>query len=276
MSKYRFSPAEQYAIYTVHGEKCYLCRQPISLDTMQVDHLIPESLLDDEASLKSTLVLLGRPASFDINSFANWMPACASCNNRKRDAIFDPSPLIQSLLQRAASLSTRAAQLSSGVVSNQQVSKLMNYLLRMKEQGALSQPAIEKLALFHIQHRNQDSAATPIRLSQDVTIALKIKFRGGPRNGETVTSGGEVPLDEAFFLLSTIAGAAQWMDAGMLPRKSFFTWKQPHRYLVELGKSRGWTEQEYKVQMKYDIYDVGAHEWDESTLILLAEYQGIE
>ncbi len=277
MTKYNFSSSERYAVYTVHGEKCYLCRKPIDLDSMQVDHLIPESLLLDPVALAGALALLGRPTDFDLNSFANWMPACVPCNMQKSDAVFDPSLLIQNSLQQAARLANRAAKLASDVVSNQQVSRLLNLLMRMQEQNSLPPSAIEKLAIFHIQHRNHESAATPIRLSQDHAIALKIRFTGGPRDGETVSSGGdELPPDEAFLLLSTTAGIAQWIDAGIAKRGSFFAWKQPHKYLVELGKKKGWSEEEFKTRMKYDLYDVNSHEWGESTLILKAEYEGIE
>jgi 5-methylcytosine-specific restriction endonuclease McrA len=87
-----FTPAERYAVFTVHGEKCYLCHKPINLRTMEVDHLIPESLKDDPVRLAAVLVALGRQLNFNLNTYDNWLPACGRCNNEKRNNIFEPSP----------------------------------------------------------------------------------------------------------------------------------------------------------------------------------------
>ncbi|MFD1328723.1 hypothetical protein [Mycoplana ramosa] len=55
VSKYVFTVHERWAIFRVHGERCYLGREPIDLKTMQVDHIVPESLLDDPESLAKAL-----------------------------------------------------------------------------------------------------------------------------------------------------------------------------------------------------------------------------
>src|SRR5688572_21907761 len=102
MAKHDFTPAERYAVWMVHGEKCYICTQPVDLKSMEVDHIIPESLLEDPDRLAEILTWLGRPEGFSLNSFANWMPACRPCNGKKADLIFEPTPLVQVLLQRAA------------------------------------------------------------------------------------------------------------------------------------------------------------------------------
>jgi hypothetical protein len=54
LSVYNFSPAERYAVWTAHGEKCYICTRPIDLKTMEVDHLVPESLIGDPGSTWAT------------------------------------------------------------------------------------------------------------------------------------------------------------------------------------------------------------------------------
>lgn len=81
MAKKIFTPAERYAVYTTHGEKCYLCTRPVDLASMQVDHIIPESLLDEPDRLAEVLDKFRLPREFDLNSYANWMPSCSQCNN---------------------------------------------------------------------------------------------------------------------------------------------------------------------------------------------------
>jgi 5-methylcytosine-specific restriction endonuclease McrA len=81
--KYRWSAAERAAIFSVHGEKCYLCSKPVILKTMEVDHIIPETLLAKPEELRRVLALLGRLPTFEVNSFENWLPACRTCNWRE-------------------------------------------------------------------------------------------------------------------------------------------------------------------------------------------------
>lgn len=76
MVKRKFSDAERYAIYTAHKEKCYMCTKPVDLYSMQVDHVIPETLADDLEELAKTIQSLGLPENFDIQSFENWLPSC--------------------------------------------------------------------------------------------------------------------------------------------------------------------------------------------------------
>src|SRR5688572_29425581 len=111
MAKRDFNDEERYAVYTVHGEKCYMCGEPIDLLSMEVDHIIPEKCLDDPDGLAAILAGYGLPPDFDINSFANWLPSCKRCNNRKRDAVFNPTPMVQVELQRAADKAVEAAAL---------------------------------------------------------------------------------------------------------------------------------------------------------------------
>ncbi|MEE1569438.1 MAG: hypothetical protein V1255_05940, partial [Alphaproteobacteria bacterium] len=61
--------AQRFAIYVTHGERCYLCYAPIDLKTMQVDHIIPESLLKAPEKLAQVLHEFGLPADFNINSY---------------------------------------------------------------------------------------------------------------------------------------------------------------------------------------------------------------
>ena len=121
MPRYRFSDEERHAVYTVHGEKCYLCRKPIDMMTFEVDHLIPESLKDRPDDLRHALHQLGLGEDFDLNSYANWLPACRPCNEEKSDHVFELTLLVQIRLQRAAEKAGKAEEIASKVVSRQQV-----------------------------------------------------------------------------------------------------------------------------------------------------------
>ncbi len=98
-AKYRFTPAERFAVRDAHGHICFLCRLPFGdYRDWEVDHLIAESTTADElAKLSRSLAL---PADFELNSFENWVPAHRACNNRKRSRNYS-APMFLVFLEEA-------------------------------------------------------------------------------------------------------------------------------------------------------------------------------
>ena len=66
MSGYRFSAAQRFAVYTVHGGTCYLNGEPLYLKQMQIDHVIPRSLKNDPDRLSMVLKEYGLPDDFEL------------------------------------------------------------------------------------------------------------------------------------------------------------------------------------------------------------------
>jgi hypothetical protein len=280
MSRYVFTTAERYAVFTVHGEKCYLCHRPVNLRTMEVDHLIPECLNDNPAHLAAVLAALGRPPDFDVNSYDNWMPACGPCNNEKRDTVFEPSPIVQLALQRAADKATEGRRLAAEVVSERKIANAVNVLAQASESGRLTAwvvEALKPLVLFHIGHRDPELASEPIRLTPDFALVLEIVFKGGPRNGQVLASGGdELDVHKGLWLLRvTIPLITRVEEGGPKPR-SYLTWQQPCKDVVELAKAKGWTEDERRARMKHHVYQVTEYEWTDTSLRFKAYYEGID
>lgn len=135
MSRYKFSNAQRYAIFLVHGMKCYMCRVPLDLTSMVVDHVLPEHLLESPPLFKTAKLKLGLPSSFNLNSFENWMPACSSCNGKKSALQFEPSLLIQVELQNLAEKADKARLLCDAAVSTRQVSIALRVLEQAQESG---------------------------------------------------------------------------------------------------------------------------------------------
>jgi 5-methylcytosine-specific restriction endonuclease McrA len=173
MAKRQFSDEERYAVYTVHGEKCYMCGEPIDLLTMEVDHIIPEALLDEPATLGPILDGFGLPADFNLQSYANWLPACGPCNNRKRNRVFKLTPRIQIELQIAEEKAAKTAALAASRVSAQAASRAWNTIKRAHAAGDLSdtiQAAITEFAGFHAPHREADVAENPMQLTPLIQV----------------------------------------------------------------------------------------------------------
>jgi 5-methylcytosine-specific restriction endonuclease McrA len=168
MTRVDFTDAQRYAIFTVHGERCYMCRGPLDLLSMEVDHIIPSSLGADPDKLRSVIEAFDLPADFDLESYANWLPACKRCNNRKRALVFKPSLIIQVELQKAAEKAVKAKDLAGRRVTDSQVAKAWNRIKTAWEQGSKN-PALERdmreFLEFHVSERDKDMVGEPIRLA---------------------------------------------------------------------------------------------------------------
>jgi 5-methylcytosine-specific restriction endonuclease McrA len=105
MARYAFRLSERWAVFSTHGTpqgtKCWLCGKPVNFVEMEVDHILPESLLNDQSALDAALTAFGLPLEFELNSFENWLPAHRRCNAEKREHIFRPTPIIQVWIDRA-------------------------------------------------------------------------------------------------------------------------------------------------------------------------------
>lgn len=186
MSDYSFSSSERYAVYVAHNEKCYMCTTPIDLKTMEVDHIIPEHLLKDTERLSEVLTLFGLPNDFNLNSFENWAPACRRCNGSKREMIFNPSPLIQTQLQRTKERSERARSLAEEIVSSRKIQNALNTLKRANETGDLSheiRQELEPLIAWTVNHRERELQSEDVRLTPGYRVVaedLNYQYIHGP------------------------------------------------------------------------------------------------
>lgn len=77
-------------LWEAYNKKCFYCKEPISFNNFQIDHLIPKSLGNEQAIETYEL-----SENFELDSYYNLVPTCFPCNNRKRD---NPYPKNQILL----------------------------------------------------------------------------------------------------------------------------------------------------------------------------------
>lgn len=184
--KRKFSEPERWAVYTVHGEKCYICGKPLTLHTMEVDHVIPEALTSEAAKLQEILKQFGLPPDFDLQSYANWMPACARCNLEKLEVVFEATPLIQLRLQRAAKKASDAAAKAASFTSDRSAAKAWSTIKRAYEGGQLVDELradIEEFFAFHERQRLPELEGQPLRLMPLVEVLAErdgIRIVRGP------------------------------------------------------------------------------------------------
>jgi len=175
MSSYAFNQRERHAVYTVHRQRCYVCGAALTMKTMQIDHVVPESVAGDATTLSEVCADLGLPADFDVNGYENWLPACAECNGKKREMVWRPSLLAQLALQRAAERAPKAREVAARLVSDQKVASALAVLEAANGEGDLTDEAKEQLRPLleaYVQDRAEENAGDPVRVTPSYTVPL--------------------------------------------------------------------------------------------------------
>lgn len=171
MSGYKFTAAQRFAVYTVHGGICYLNGEPLYLRLMRVDHVVPRSLKDDPERLSAILKDYGLPEDFNLDSFENWLPTCDPCNSAKYKEPFRPTPIIQRYIDRARAKAAEAKALAERVVTDQAISKALNTLERALGQTQLDLSALKPLFdLYQEQQLRAQSHMREFRVTPHFTI----------------------------------------------------------------------------------------------------------
>ncbi len=144
MAKTSFTQAARFAIFTVHGEKCWLCEEPVSLSEAEIDHVIPESL-EGKPELPGILKALGLTEDFDLNGWANLKPAHRRCNGQKSARVFKPSGLMQMHLEAGLERAPRVEETIHGFLSDRKLDKAVAIVLEAVENGRLGDERIERI-----------------------------------------------------------------------------------------------------------------------------------
>ena len=124
--KRRFSYPERYAVWHCNGKRCWWCVEPLRLVEVTIDHVLPESLLDDEDKRQAVLREYGLPKDFNINSYENWLPCHNHCNQSKTNnspAFVPGNKAILDALREGADKAERVARSVSSNVAKDKVFK---------------------------------------------------------------------------------------------------------------------------------------------------------
>ena len=91
MSTQKFSASEREALWLAHEKKCAYTRQLLDVSNFHIDHIVPESLVEDPVKLQATKAELGLPADFDLFGYGNLLPCQAGANLQKGSLVLDKS-----------------------------------------------------------------------------------------------------------------------------------------------------------------------------------------
>ncbi|MDO1444651.1 hypothetical protein Q0590_00235 [Rhodocytophaga aerolata] len=170
MSKYRFSTNQRFAVYKVFDGVCQWCRQPLQFLGFNVDHVLPESLLDDPARLQEELTRYGLPANFNINDYENWASMHSHCNQWKSDTSYSGAPIIRTLLDKCASNKERAQRLELKLNREPQTAEILTRVEAAIEQNFVNIQDLQNFILKSDIMDSPDEELLRIRQQLDQTI----------------------------------------------------------------------------------------------------------
>lgn len=198
MSGYKFTAAQRFAVYTVHGGVCYLNGEPLYLRLMRVDHVLPRSLKDDPERLSAILKDYGLPDDFNLDSFENWLPTCDPCNSAKYKDPFRPTPIIQRYIDRARAKAAETKALAERIVTNQAISKALNTIEMAIDKAQFDPNALEPLVKLYEEHQRR-AQVREFRVTPQFTI---LHEREGYRVVQTNYGVGYMPSQDTAYLAS--------------------------------------------------------------------------
>lgn len=109
-------------------QQCYWCRQLKNYLDVQIDHILPKTVIDNERfRLRQALRL---PDNYDVHAPYNLALICAACNSTKGSTDFTETGLVLSALQKAQKL---APEIARRVAAFPKASKLAGALLQAAE-----------------------------------------------------------------------------------------------------------------------------------------------
>ncbi len=137
MTKHRFSSVERYAVWQANGHECYYCHEPIRLKEVNVDHFIPERLIECPAELKRVLEEFNLPQTFEINRYCNWLPIHARCNLDKGGKAPTRSMISMSVFEDLKRTALEAHRIAERVMNNRKSDALIGKVLAALDGRAL-------------------------------------------------------------------------------------------------------------------------------------------
>ena len=141
MRKYKFSQIERFAIWKAYNYLCFHCERNLKWKDLTIDHLFPESLLNNPKGFVIIKKAYSLKSDFHINDFVNWVPAHDICNNKKGDFL----PLRSTDFAMVNKLSAIARNTHDKLLTEQCKDEVLGKILSHLENGSIISSELYKL-----------------------------------------------------------------------------------------------------------------------------------
>lgn len=185
MSKYKFNNDERYSVWKILGPNCQWCKEPVMYKDCHIDHIVPESLLEDPSGLKAVLEKYGLNKDFNINGFENWIPSHPSCNQSKSDSVISGTPVIQQLLENVNLKVEATEKLYKKWKNQDKTAKLESLITKALDDGIINKQTVNNIFL------KIDDSVSPIMGMTASTASNQVVYLPTTDNWTVVKSDGE-------------------------------------------------------------------------------------
>ena len=168
MNKHNFSDTERFTIYTADEGKCFWCGIPLIYRDVHVDHVFPESLLDEPVKLQQVRGDFALGEDFNINGFENWVTSHQGCNGPKNDSIIVNVPKTLDVLRRLRARSPRLEKFQQKFITERETSNALGRIVRFISSGIISKEHV--IAFIN----NKVEAGTPARRSDPLVFSFSV------------------------------------------------------------------------------------------------------
>lgn len=144
VSKQTFDAETREAIWTAYARKCVYTGVLLDPHSMQIDHVVRESLLDDPLALQQLRVTLGLPPNFDILGFENLV-ACHTPRNLQKGAIDFDEASLRFFLNIARAKKPLIEENLEKIRRRLDTGRALVMIQQMLQRGAVDQDAVAKL-----------------------------------------------------------------------------------------------------------------------------------
>lgn len=83
MARKEIPTSRRAAIWQAHGQRCIYCTELVPFSDLDIDHVIPRSLLDRQQQLVHLKEEYGLSETFDVDGLGNLVPSHRHCNLQK-------------------------------------------------------------------------------------------------------------------------------------------------------------------------------------------------
>jgi hypothetical protein len=181
MKKYRFSGEQQYALWRVYGKKCFYCQELLTFEEVTIDHVLPESILDNTEKLTTIKTEYGLGDEFLINDYCNWVPAHSHCNRRKGAALYRHAPALIAVLEEIKRKGEQAREEEKRLNKNLKSSEVLNKLGIALRKGVVSKDDV-MLVIGRIPHKQERYQPIVISFSLNIDQVLNSDAKILPTN----------------------------------------------------------------------------------------------
>jgi WD40 repeat protein len=112
----RLDKLHRFALFKAWDERCAWCEEPMAFNQMEVEHIIPKSLVGTE--LANALNIHGLADDYDLDALMNLVPSCRRCNRDKGRRLAPKVPSVTLLLDEARTRARTVALLAGRLSRN--------------------------------------------------------------------------------------------------------------------------------------------------------------